>query len=149
MMKKTIVATLLLTIIFGCKEKNQEEAQTDGALKIVDEFYDATNNRKDVKATAMLITEDISFVGPLMQTSGAKEYLALLEKFLPSHVETRMVKQLEDGNDVCSIYDLVLKTPTGETITIPMVDWLQVSNGKVAKQRIYYDPREFAKAFGM
>lgn len=65
--------TFLVITIFGCEEKNQEETQAGDALKIVDEFYDSTNNRKDVKAAAMLITEDISFVGPLMQTSGAKE----------------------------------------------------------------------------
>lgn len=34
-------------------------------------------------------------------------------------------------------------------ITLELIDWLQVANGKVAKQKIFYDPRELAKAFGM
>jgi hypothetical protein len=32
---------------------------------------------------------------------------------------------------------------------LEVVDWVQIANGKVARQKIFYDPREFAKAFGM
>ncbi len=119
------------------------------ALKIVNKFYDATNNQKSVQETARLIADDLTFTGPVIQTTGAKEYLALLEKFLPTHVETRMVRQFEDGDDVCSIYDLVQRTPAGGIITLRVADWIRVSNGKVTEQRIYYDPREFVKAFGL
>lgn len=118
-------------------------------LEIVNRFYDATNNRKSIKETAGLIADDLTFTGPVIQTKGAREYLALLAKFLPTHVETRMVRQFEDGNDVCSIYDLVQKTPTGGAITLRVADCIRISMGKVAEQRIYYDPREFVKAFGL
>jgi hypothetical protein len=60
-----------------------------------------------------------------------------------------MHRQFADGDDVCSIYDLIMATPDGGTITLPMVDWIRVVNGRMAEQRIYYDPREFAQAFGM
>ncbi|MEA2639844.1 MAG: hypothetical protein QOF51_1238, partial [Chloroflexota bacterium] len=73
----------------------------------------------------------------------------LLGQFLPAHVETRMQKQFVDGDEVCSIYDLVVASPSGETITIPMADWIRVENGLLANQTIYYDPRDFAKVFGM
>jgi ketosteroid isomerase-like protein len=118
-------------------------------LEIVNKFYDATNTRKSIKETAGLIADDLTFNGPVIQTAGAKEYLGLLEKFLPTHVETRMIKQFEDGNEVCSIYDLVQRTPTGGTITLRVADWILVRNGRVAEQKIYYDPREFVKAFGL
>ena len=117
------------------------------ALEVVNLFYEATNIKRDVKATAELVAADMAFVGPVVQTAGAREYLALLEMFLPTHVETRIRKQFEAGDDVCSIYDLVQRTPTGEQITLVVADWIRVVNGKVAEQRIYYDPREFVKVY--
>ena len=60
-----------------------------------------------------------------------------------------MAVQIEDGDSVCSIYDLLMTSPAGETFAIPMVDWLRVVNGRIAEQRVYYDPRTFLKAFGM
>lgn len=58
-------------------------------------------------------------------------------------------KQFEDDDEVCSIYDMTVRTPTGGTLTITMVDWLKLQAGRIAEQRLYYDPREFAAAFGM
>jgi ketosteroid isomerase-like protein len=84
-----------------------------------------------------------------MQIRGAEEYLALNERLLPAHLETRMLRQFAEGNQVCSIYELVMRTPAGGTLTIPMADWIQVLGGRVVEQRIYYDPRQFATAFGM
>jgi hypothetical protein len=42
-----------------------------------------------------------------------------------------------------------IATPDRGTMTIELTDRIQIADGKVAKQKIYYDPREFAKAFGM
>jgi ketosteroid isomerase-like protein len=117
------------------------------ALDVVSRFYEATNDRKDVALTAALIADDMQFIGPVIRTSGAHEYLALLEQFLPTHIETRMTTQFLRGDDVCSIYDLVQRTPSGGTITLEVADWIRVSDGKVAEQRIYYDPREFLQAY--
>ena len=119
------------------------------ALKTVNAFLDLTNNRKDLKAAVGLLTADMVFVGPLMRTSGISEYAALLEKFLPAHLETRILKQFEDGDDVCSVEDLVVRAPSGGTVTMAMVEWFRLRGGKIAEQRIYYDPREFARAFGL
>ena len=44
---------------------------------------------------------------------------------------------------------MTLGTPGGETLVISFADWIQVVNGKIARQRLYYDPRQFIKAFGM
>ncbi len=118
------------------------------ARALVNEFLDATNNQKDVERARQLIADDLTFVGPLVRTSGSDEYIALLERFLPAHVETQILRQFEDGDDVCVIDDLVVRTPTGGTITLNIVEWFRVSNGKIADHRVYYDPREFAAAFG-
>lgn len=126
----------------------------DSAVAVVNRFYEITNDKRRPagQVTAdlrRLVADDITFIGPLMHIRGAAEYLALNEKLLPAHVETRMLRQFSDGNQVCSIYELVMSTPAGGRLTIPMADWIQVSGGRVVEQRIYYDPRQFATAFGM
>ena len=119
------------------------------ALEIVKKYYDATDNKKDAEAAGALMADDFTFVGPLMRVEGKTANIELLRKFLPMHVETRHHRQFADGDDVCSIYDLVVANPTGGTITMPMADRIRVKQGKLSEQTIYYDPREFAKAFGM
>lgn len=118
------------------------------ALETANRFYEITENKKG-KGLEDVITEDMTFDGPLMKFNGAKEYVESTKQFLQMHRATRMLKQFENGNDVCSIYEMDVATPAGGMITLEVVDWVQVANGKVAKQKIFYDPREFAKAFGM
>jgi hypothetical protein len=118
------------------------------ALETVNRFYDTTENKKG-NGLETILAKDMTFDGPLMKTSGAEEYINSTKQFLLMHKATRMLKQFENGSDVCSIYLMDIATPAGGTITLELADWIKVVNGKVAKQKIYYDPREFAKAFGM
>jgi ketosteroid isomerase-like protein len=39
--------------------------------------------------------------------------------------------------------------PDGTTFTAEMADVIQVAGDKIVSQRIYYDPRRFAEAFGL
>ena len=82
-----------------------------------------------------------------MQTSGANEYIQLLVKFLQFHKKWQMLKQFENSNDVCSIYDLIMDKPAGGSLSVVIADWIRVVDGRIAEQKIYYDPREFVKAF--
>jgi ketosteroid isomerase-like protein len=59
------------------------------------------------------------------------------------------MQQFEQGDEVCSIYELDLRKPNGEIFTTMMADWVTVRNGRMAEQRIYYHPREFEKALAM
>ena len=118
------------------------------SLEIVNRYYDASN-KKDANAAGMLMTDDFVFIGPLMQVVGKASNVELLKKFLPMHVEMRIYKQFVNGDDVCSIHDLVVRNPAGGNIIMPMAEWIHVRDGKIAKQTIYYDPREFLKAFVM
>ena len=118
------------------------------ALEIVNRYYEASN-KKDANAAGTLMTDDFVFIGPLMCVEGKAANVELLKKFLPMHVEMRIHKQFADGDDVCSIHDLVIRNPAGGKIIMPMAEWIHIRDGKIAKQTIYYDPREFSKAFGM
>ena len=42
-----------------------------------------------------------------------------------------------------------ISTPDGETLPVHKADWIRVANDMIAEQRIYYDARDIAKAFGM
>ena len=120
------------------------------AVDIVNLYYDLSNKKlAGLREMKEMFAEDIEFVGPLNRISGAKQFLALLEQFLPAHEGYRLHKQFEDGDHVCSIYDLLMKSPSGKTVSITMADWIRVSNGKIAEQKLYYDPRDMMKAFGM
>lgn len=118
------------------------------ALEAVNRFYDATENKKG-KGLETILASDMTFVGPLMKTSGAQDYINSTKQFLNMHRAIQMLKQFESGSDVCSIYEMDIATPAGDMITVEITDWIQVSDDKVAKQKIYYDPRGFAKAFGI
>jgi len=96
-----------------------------------------------------LLTEDFEFIGPLMRTEGREQYVGLLGQFLQAHVGYRFHHQFADGNEVCSLYDMDVRTPSGATLTLTMADWLTVRYGRICRQKLFYDPRGFAEAFGM
>jgi ketosteroid isomerase-like protein/uncharacterized protein YndB with AHSA1/START domain len=117
-------------------------------LDVVNRFYEATSNRRSDEL-AGLVNDDVTFEGPVMQARGALEYLAMNEQLLGFHRETTMLRQFENGDAVCSIYMLTMGTPAGDELTVTVADWMEVADGRIAAQRIYFDPREFAQAFGM
>jgi len=118
------------------------------ALETVNRFYEAMNNRQG-DGLADLVSKDIRFVGPLMQASGAEEFLALNAQILPFLAGMRMAAQFERDNDVCSIYEMDMTSPKGEHLTLTMADWIQVNDGRITEERIFFDPRRFAAAFEM
>src|SRR5919198_504087 len=87
------------------------------ALDVVNRFYDATDRRRADELPA-LVAEDVTFAGPLMQASGAGEYVAMNEQLLGFHAGTRMLRQFEDGSDVCSLYEMRMSTPAGGSLTL-------------------------------
>jgi ketosteroid isomerase-like protein len=119
-----------------------------GPLGVVNRFYEATSNRR-IDELAGLIREDVTFDGPVMQARGAREYLTMNEQLLGFHRGTTMLRQFENGDAVCSIYELTMGTPAGGDLTLTVADWMEVADGRIAAQRIYFDPREFTQAFGM
>lgn len=84
-----------------------------------------------------------------MKTEGREQYLGLLSQFLQAHVGYHFHHQFADGDDVCSIYDMTVRTPSGNTLTFTLADWLNLRDGKICRQKLYYDPRGFAEAFGL
>lgn len=96
-----------------------------------------------------LLTEDFSSTGPLLKTQGREQYLGLLARTLTAEVNYRFLHQFTERNEVCSVYELTTRSPEGENLTVPMVDWLTVYKGRIHRQRLYYDPRCLAGSFGV
>lgn len=120
----------------------------ESALDIVNRFYETTD-RHDADGIVELIAEDMVFVGPLLATDTREAYVELNRQLLPHHAATRMKLQLEHGGEVCSIYEMDVIAPDGTRFTTEIADWITVIDGRMRTQRIYYDPRRFAEAFGM
>jgi ketosteroid isomerase-like protein len=117
-------------------------------VDVVNRFYEAAADGR-IDELVGLLSEDVTFDGPVKHTRGAREYIAMSEQLLAFHRDTTMLRQFENGDAVCSIYELKMGTPAGGELTMTMADWIDVAGGKVAAQRIYFDPREFAQAFSM
>lgn len=119
------------------------------AVAVVNQFYEVSLKQKDAEGIRPFLTDDFRFVGPVDQRIGADEFVELNKGFLPFMMDTRMQQQFAAGDQVCSIYEVDVRTPAGETLTLEMADWVLVQNGRMAEQRIFYDPRPFVAAFGM
>lgn len=95
-----------------------------------------------------LLADDFKFIGPVDQTNGIEAFMKLNQSFFPMVTGMRMLKQFENGEDVCSIYEIDYKPPNGNVLTLKIADWVVVKNGKVVEERLYYDAREYAAAVG-
>jgi ketosteroid isomerase-like protein len=84
----------------------------------------------------------------MAQVKGAGAFVELNRQFLPAMRGSRMLRQFEKGDEVCSIYELGLVRPSGSQFSAHMADWIKVRDGRMAVQRLYYDAREFEKQMG-
>jgi ketosteroid isomerase-like protein len=118
-------------------------------LEIVREFLLRTNDRGDISGAVELMAGDITFCGPVTHIDGREAYRALLEQFLGAHGGWKLHHAFENGDRVCVIDDIFVKTPSGETITLNLAELFHVRDGKIAEHQVFYDPHEFMKAFDM
>ena len=115
------------------------------ALDTVNRFYNAVTNGG--AGLESLIAKDISFVGPMARFSGAEAFAAGMKEMAPALRGIEIVRQFEDGDEVCSVIEIQLTTPGGE-LNLPATEWIQVAGGRIARARLYYDARELAAALG-
>ena len=119
----------------------------ESALNVVKKYYEAFDAHRD--GWQELVADDINFVAPIQKASGKQAFVTLTAQFLHFHKETRVLKQFEEGDSVCSIFEFVLDTPSGEPLICQVAEWARVDRGRISEIRIFYDPRGFANAFGL
>jgi hypothetical protein len=120
-------------------------AASSPVLDVVNAFI----TEKDVSRAVSYLAEDVRFEGPLISVRGRDEYRELLEQFLPAHIETRILEQFAAESSACSINELVIRTPSGESLTVPMAERFHLRGNLIVEHRVFYDPREFGRAFGL
>lgn len=121
------------------------EATSSRVIEVVTAFVKA----KDVSQAISYLAEDVRFDGPLISVRGKAEYRGLLEQFLSAHIETRILEQFAGVNSACSINELVVRAPSGESLTLAMAEWFKLREELIVEHRVFYDPRQFGRAFGL
>ena len=94
-----------------------------------------------------LVTDDVSFKGPVDHVSGKEKFIELNKGFFPS---VRGYEPLQSfGNDTLASLEGTFKvaTPKGNEIALQMAEVYAVENGKIKSVRVYYDAEEFRKEF--
>ena len=92
----------------------------------------------DLERAGELLSEDFTFRGPMLETHGRDAYLDEAAGAFESVRGVRLLRQWEDADDVCSVYELEVKTPAAET-TMLMSEWNQVRDGRLASSVLVFD----------
>jgi ketosteroid isomerase-like protein len=111
---------------------------TSSAAAVVAQYFAAFHSG-DFAGARRLLSDDLSFKGPLDTFNRADDLIKSLSQLAPiiKGIETR--KTLVDGDDVATFYDML--TPMG---TSSIAEWHHVRNGKIDAIQVYFDPRPFA-----
>jgi ketosteroid isomerase-like protein len=113
-----------------------------GSARIFVDYLDAFTSG-DVDRAAELLTDDFSFAGPLQQTEGKDAFLEGARHLAPLVRGHTMLRQWEDGDEVCSIYEFAIETPAGAG-SVLMSEWSRVRDGRLASSRLVFDTAAFA-----
>jgi hypothetical protein len=107
--------------------------------------FQAAMGRDDWAGARAHLAERIDFVGPFDKFSRPEDYLAALQKLHPIVERVDMHHMFAEGDEVAMFYDLVTNSPAG---TAFVAEWHHVTNGKIDRIRVVFDPRPFAPMIG-
>lgn len=96
----------------------------------------------DIDGAMELITDDFSFVGPILQSEGKEAFLAGSQAAQAMAKGHRMLRQFEDGDEVVSIYEFEVGPPATPG-SVLMAEWNTVRDGKLASARLIFDTAQF------
>jgi ketosteroid isomerase-like protein len=111
------------------------EALSMDQLETTTRAYLAAVGNKDLGKVEALLAPDITFVGPAMTLSGARDVLAALRRIGAVHVRNDVKRVFVDGDEVCVIYDFVTDTVG----VVPTIEWLSFENARIRSVKLYYD----------
>lgn len=116
-------------------------------LDIVKNYFELLAT-KDVERLPAMVADDATFKGPFFTASGREEFVAGMQRWMQVPKVFHMEQQFIADDETCSIFTVDLTGPNGDIVSVAMADWITLRDGKVAKERVYFDPREWAKAIG-
>ena len=103
------------------------------AKNIVLTFISALNN-EDFETAGTCLASDMAFDGVMGKRDSAETYIQDMKKM---KFKYDIQKVFEDENDVCVLYNINM---SGKA-TIFTCGWYQLSDGKIKKLKVVFDPR--------
>jgi len=94
---------------------------------------------RDFARLRVVLADDVDFAGPFGQVTGVDECLRGLEGLAQIMTGIEIRKVFTDGPDVLTWYDMA----TSVAEPVPVANWMQVSEGKITRIRVAFDPRGF------
>jgi YHS domain-containing protein/predicted SnoaL-like aldol condensation-catalyzing enzyme len=111
------------------------------AAQLVSQYLDAYTSG-DVDAAASLVSEDFSFHGPMTESVGRDALRRMVAHVASGARGCRILRQCQDGDDVCSLYEFHVETSTGST-SVLVSEWNTVRSGQVASSLMVFDTGPF------
>lgn len=111
----------------------------DGAAQAAATYFDAWL-AKDFARLRSVLADDVDFAGPFGQVKGGDECLRGLQGLSRIMTGIQVRKVFTAGPDVLTWYDMV----TTVADPVPVANWMQVSDGKITRIRVAFDPRGIA-----
>lgn len=117
------------------------------ALQTVQNFQMSLEN--GTNEWTELISDDISFTGPVDRVNGKEKFIELNKGFFPMIRNYEQLNAFESGNFVCLESSYKVATPKGNEIECKMGEVYTVSKGQIQSIRVYYDAEKFREEFGI
>ncbi len=141
--KPFILATILFSMCaVSCKsttKANNEKNKTAESLEVVKGFFEAINSG-DMQKAASYMADNHHYTGPMFSTNNPEDYFKALGKFeMEFAVETQDLIGYEGSVTHISI----LKVLSPVQATIPCCEVFDIENGKIVRQRFYFDTALF------
>ena len=97
-------------------------------------------NRKDLAAISGLIAENVSFKGPMSETTGRQAFTEAVAKMFPllQRIDVRHVHGHADHT--VAVYDFVCAQPIGKCRTAEL---LSFESGRIRASELFFDARPF------
>ncbi len=96
----------------------------------------------DFNKAQSLLADDFSFRGPFLQVDRKDAFFKGAQGLKPIVRGHRMLRQWEDGDDVCSVYELNVETPLGAG-SVLMSEWNTVRGGQIVSGVVVFDTAAF------
>jgi len=112
------------------------------ASRLVVNDYLAAFYAGDFARAEAFVADDFHFKGPFVETLSKEAYFASAARLALIAKGHRMLHQWQDGDEICSVYDVDLETPAAKGSVI-MSEWHTVRNGKLASSRLILDTAAF------
>ena len=96
----------------------------------------------DFAAASSVVADEFCFEGPFIKTRSKKSFFDAAEGLRAIVRGHRTLRQWVEGNDVCTIYDVVLETPLGSG-SVTMSEWHNVRAGLLISGRVFFDSAAF------